>query len=271
MVTHFRVALFICFSSLLAMTACQAPQTETENPESVAAVPGDVDNQQSEETTSEAVPDAWEIEFSRQRLIGDLLYDALKALQQDRLLTPIDDNAYSRYQRVLAYDPENRLALEGLQNIMNRYLALAEEAGRQGRFPVAQSLLERARFVDEDNPAIVQAQQWLDSEMNSGDLVFELPLPSLTARSAEVTQQLADVAATAQEQDAFLMITAPTDELARWMYSTMREAVPGYRLRGNIELGAHAIIRLRMNRQTTGGGNGANSDDETSSDTADTH
>lgn len=38
----------------------------------------------------------------QQRFLADILYEALQALGDDRLLTPIDDNAHARFKRVLA-------------------------------------------------------------------------------------------------------------------------------------------------------------------------
>ena len=59
-------------------------------------------------------------------------------------------------------------------------------------------------------------------------------------------QRLSDIARQAKQHEAFFLITSPNDDLARWMVSVMREAVDGYRLRGNIELGSSASIRLKM-------------------------
>jgi tetratricopeptide (TPR) repeat protein len=188
----------------------------------------------------------WQVSFRRQRLLGDLLYDALQALDQDRLLIPVNDNAYTRYRRVLALDPENDLALEGLQRIVARYLELAATASRQGRFAAAAEYIDRARFVDRDDPAIVAAEKALEADRNSGDLVFELNLDQLSAQSDDLVEQLADIAEQAVEFEAFVWITAPSDEKGRWIYGTLRERANGYRLRGNIELGGRAIIRLRL-------------------------
>jgi len=57
---------------------------------------------------------------------------------------------------------------------------------------------------------------------------------------------LAAIAKRARECGAFFLITAPNDSTARWMFSVMREAVEGYRLRGNIELSAQTGVRLRL-------------------------
>ncbi len=180
------------------------------------------------------------------RMIADLLFAGLQALDADRLLTPVDDNAHARFQRVLAYDPGNEIALQGLQDIVARYLQLAVEASRQGLFEEAELMLDRARFVDDQHPGIERFAQVIEQERNSGDLFFNFDTAVLSRRGDDVRNQLSEIAGQAREHNAFFLITAPSDDLARWMFSVMREAVPGYRLRGNIELASRANIRLRM-------------------------
>ena len=179
-------------------------------------------------------------------MIPDILYAALQALSEDRLLTPVDDNAHGRFKRVLAMDSKNELALEGLQDIVVRYLQLAGESMNRGIFDEAETLLGRARFVDSSHPGIASAAGALRLEMNSNDLFFKLDYPSYSARSELAQNELADIARQTREHEAFFLIIAPNDDLARWMVSVMREAVSGYRLRGNIELSSRLGIRLRM-------------------------
>ena len=180
------------------------------------------------------------------RMIPDIWYAALQALSEDRLLTPVDDNAHGRFKSVLAMDPKNELALEGLQDIVVRYLQLAGEAMNRGIFDEAETLLGRARFVDPSHPGIASWAEALRLEMNSNDLFFKLDYSSYSARSELAQNELADIARQTREHEAFFLITAPNDDLARWMVSVMREAVNGYRLRGNIELSSRLGIRLRM-------------------------
>ncbi len=180
------------------------------------------------------------------RMIPDLLYEALQALNADRLLTPIDDNAHARFKRVLAMDPQNQLALEGLQDIVKRYLELTQQSIRRGQFEEAKRLLDRARFVDASHPEIAVVEAALQRDMNSDDLFFVLDYPQYAARSEAAEQELGDIAKQIREHEAFFLIAAPNDELARWMVSVMREAVLGYRIRGNIELSSRLGIRLRM-------------------------
>lgn len=183
------------------------------------------------------------------RELADLLFEALQALDADRLLSPVDDNAHARFKRALAYDPDNEIALQGLEDIVLRYIELAEEASRQGLFDEAETLLGRARFVNEDHPDIVAAAELLRTEKASGDLFFNFDARELAQRSEEAQTQLVSIAEQAREHDAFFLITAPNDDLARWMFSVMREAVDGYRLRGNIELANRGSVRLRLPEQ----------------------
>lgn len=228
---------FIIFLPLLVR--CAAPQPENELPA-----------QEDDAIQIRALSSAEVIEGVNspdgQRMIADLLFAGLQALDADRLLTPVDDNAHARFQRVLAYDPDNEIALQGLQDIVQRYLELSQEASRQGLFEEAETLLERARFVDATHPGIASAEEELRKERNSGDLFFDFEATALARRSESVQEQLADIARQAREHNAFFLITAPSDDLARWMYGVMREAVNGYRLRGNIELASRASIRLRL-------------------------
>lgn len=182
----------------------------------------------------------------RRSMIPDILYAALQALSEDKLLTPIDDNAHGRFKRVLAMDPQNELALEGLQDIVQRYLQLAGESMNRGLFDEANTMLGRARFVDSNHPGIAAAEEALRVEMESDDLFFELDYPIYASRSDMAREELADIARQTREHEAFFLITAPNDDLGRWMVSVMREAVTGYRLRGNIELSSRLGIRLRM-------------------------
>lgn len=227
----------------LLLGSCQAPPGESAPS---ASTRGSGDGALEIRVLSEAEVYAGSGSAEDRRTIPDILYEALQALDADRLLTPVDDNAHARFKRVLAMDPQNQLALEGLQDIVKRYLQLTQESMRRGQFEEAASLLDRARFVDSEHPEIANVAAALQDEMNSDDLFFVLDYPEYAARSETAQQELAAIARQTREHEAFFLIAAPNDELGRWMVSVMREAVSGYRLRGNIELSSRLGIRLRM-------------------------
>lgn len=82
-----------------------------------------------------------------QNHIRDLLQQAERALVMDRLTTPVEDNAYAYYQKILSMSADNDEAKEGLDKIAQRYLIKAQEQARLGNVLQAEALLQRARFV----------------------------------------------------------------------------------------------------------------------------
>ncbi len=224
-------------SILLLLAACQL----REPPPAPSGLP---------EMRTIPVPDAAAEQAAEniRRLIADLLFSGLQALDNDRLLTPEFDNAFDYFREVLEMQPENEIALEGMQSIVERYLELALEAANRGNFGNAERMLGRAQIVDGNHPGIARAREALEIERNSGDLFFALEERALRRQDAAIRARLAEIAWQAREHEAFVLITAPDDELARWIYTAMRESVGGYRLRGNIEIGGSTLIRLRLPR-----------------------
>ena len=49
-----------------------------------------------------------------------------KFFKRDRLMSPPEHNAFARYEKVLSIQPDNAAALKGIQNIVDRYVSLAE-------------------------------------------------------------------------------------------------------------------------------------------------
>lgn len=60
--------------------------------------------------------------------VGNLVALAGRALDENRLLIPPGNSAYSYYGRVLSLDPGNEEALTGLKRIVERYITMASDA-----------------------------------------------------------------------------------------------------------------------------------------------
>jgi hypothetical protein len=93
----------------------------------------------------------------RIKIIG-LLNNAKFALAENRLMSPANDNAYDRYRRVLALDPRNQKAKDGLREVAARYLGLAGKAAGEDDLSQARSFLEQARRADPSHPGIASAE-----------------------------------------------------------------------------------------------------------------
>jgi MSHA biogenesis protein MshN len=82
--------------------------------------------------------------------VEDLFQQAERALSMDRLTAPVEDNAYSYYQKILQLSPDNAEAEAGLVAIAERYLVKAHEQFQAGNRAQAEALVNRARFVAPD-------------------------------------------------------------------------------------------------------------------------
>ncbi len=172
--------------------------------------------------------------FVRQRILADMLYEARLAFDDNRLTSPAGGNAYDGYRSVLDLDPENAVALQGMRDIVQRYIELADAAIDLRQFDNAESLLGRAAGIDSDDAALAEARARLAQARDIDMDVFALDAERLSDRGLEIMVELGEIGQYIRDREAVFLINARTDEEGRWIYQTMRQAVGGYRLRGNI-------------------------------------
>ena len=186
-------------------------------------------------------------EAERQRRLTDALYNGLQALDDDRLLHPPRYSAYNYFRRALSLERDNPIALQGMDDIVLRYAELARREIRRGLFEEAESLLERAEYVNRRPDVIDEVWLELVSTKRSDDLFFEIHPRPLRRRSDSLADRLHDIALQVRARDAFFLITAPSDADGQWIFLTMREAVEGYRLRGSVEIDRDRFgVRIRL-------------------------
>jgi tetratricopeptide (TPR) repeat protein len=184
--------------------------------------------------------------FLKARLLADILYAAKVAYADNRLMSPSGDNAYDRYIEVLQLDPGNTVALEGIQEIALRYINLADTATGQGRYDDAASLLARSARLNPDLPELEPARERLRAARQNKIESYNLNPEGLREQSLETMVQLAEIAQHIMRNEATFLINARSDEEGRWIYRIMREAVGGYRLRGNIDISGipHILVTV---------------------------
>lgn len=230
--------------SLVLLGGCEtsAPETRTELPP--APVTETVQQQdparQQEET--QQTPDY----IVRARILADMLYEASLAFDDGRLLYPAGDNAYDRYQEVLSIFPDNQIALQGIEDIVSRYIAMANRAIENAQFDDAEEYLNRAASIRPQAAALAESRAMLESERAVKRDYFQLDPDELRAQSLAIMSQLGTIGEYVKNRDATFLITARDDAEGRWIYRVMREAVGGYRLRGNITLGNQPTIQVNV-------------------------
>lgn len=188
-------------------------------------------------------------------LEAKMLSKAERAFRAGRLTEPTHDNAYDTFHSVLLLNPNNSQARAGVQAILIRYADLIRRALAEQDYYNAEILLNRAQIYYPANALLLDLKKELAAAREKEDeqmlttpptdlAIVDYPLPSgaLSRRSSTVSEYLARIALRVRENGESVMIHARSDAEGRWIYKQLNDAVPGYRVRGDIKLGRAAKI-----------------------------
>ena len=95
---------------------------------------------------------------SREDKIAALLARGQQSLKQFRLLTPAGDNANHYFKEVLALDPGNPVARDGINQIVERYALLARRANERHDRKFAKVYISRGLQVRPGNRDLLALQ-----------------------------------------------------------------------------------------------------------------
>ena len=99
---------------------------------------------------------------------------ARQALDDYRLTTPENYNAYDYYRRILADEPDNAAALAGVARIADTYADLTQRELDQFHYRKARTHLERGLAVDPDNERLLQLRRTSAAADTPGRVVDRL-------------------------------------------------------------------------------------------------
>ncbi len=88
---------------------------------------------------------------SAQKAAGALEWLARISLRQDRLMAPPANNAYYYFSRLLELNPDNETARQGLSDIAERFVVLAEDEFSRENYAQAQAYITLGLQVEPDN------------------------------------------------------------------------------------------------------------------------
>ncbi len=108
-----------------------------------------------------------------------------EALQANRLTTPVDDNAYRHYSKVLELAPRHAAATAGIDRVADGYRVLARKAQRKGDDRLTRVYLERGLKVRKDHAGLLALRAELDSaeQIAVAELVIAPSEPSKPSES----------------------------------------------------------------------------------------
>ncbi len=109
------------------------------------------------ESAQKRIKAIW-MEFQKENLqdkdVTELLERAEKSFLEKKYLTPAEENAYSAYLAVLEEDPQNRLALQRIEQMKEFYRFHGDKHLKAGNLSRAITYYERYSVIDPDDPEI---------------------------------------------------------------------------------------------------------------------
>ncbi len=107
------------------------------------------------------------LNLAREKEIQQLLDNAETAMQDMRLTTPKNNNAYYFYQEILQLQKDHPKALKGIDLIIEYYIAFAQKAIEKKRFQRAQQHIQRIQHIFPNHPAIARLNTLLHTPSSS--------------------------------------------------------------------------------------------------------
>ncbi|XOV87198.1 MAG: hypothetical protein ACFHX7_19900 [Pseudomonadota bacterium] len=188
-------------------------------------------------------PDADPEPDERELQINRLLGKAYLAYVESRLTTPVEDNAYLHYVHVLALDPGNEEALQGLSQIVEKYLEWAITNVDRGNFSVATDYLNKASSIDEFHPNIPAVRNLIQDQQSRDRRIISLSTSGLSTRDSALAAELQQIGKFAASHQATVIIRARNDAEGRWIYQQLNSEAEA-RVRARLELGSNPRLRL---------------------------
>ncbi len=120
-----------------------------------------------------------------------MLSSAAELLMQNRFIGEGDNNALAVYRKVLAIDPENRIADEGLGRIERGYLDRALGAAAQDDFANADAILTEASSIRPGSEDLLDTRSQIEGlRRQRGETVLSQARSALDAGNADLADRL---------------------------------------------------------------------------------
>jgi hypothetical protein len=177
-------------------------------------------------------------------VVADLLEAAAAAFEKDRLLTPPDDNAVEYLHRLAELDPTNADAATLRDRIVERHLEAATLDAERGYFHRARAMLDRARIVQPDHPAITQVTEVVETLAQARRIRIPLDRAAVSGHTEQASARLRNIGARAKLPNTRVTIVARSDAEGRWMYQQMRQAPGERRIIAELTIGSPPSVEL---------------------------
>ena len=182
------------------------------------------------------------------------------AFEKDQLTTPKTKSAYYYLSKVLAKESQNPLALAALEKIIQRYYVLLKASLNKGKVEQARVFWSRAKKIIPKHSELAKMRALIENHHVKQQMVVVsepatevpalrtqkllLPVHLIKQQDKQLAQWLVMLAKKAHDLQATMLIVAPRDTQARWVYQAMNSADPEQRIRANIKHSRPARLEI---------------------------
>ena len=172
--------------------------------------------------------------------VAALLSAGDTSLAANRLTTPREESAYFYYRQVLALEPDNQHALNGINTIVETYLDWALDHVESGNLVRARQYVTKAESIDARHPNIKAVVNRINDREETR--VVSYPVDAIALRQRDATKINFDrIAAEIVRRRGFVTIRAPNDPDGRWLYQQLNERV-SFRIQAKFERTGQSVI-----------------------------
>ncbi|MEE4280357.1 MAG: hypothetical protein V2I41_00330 [Pseudomonadales bacterium] len=220
-----KAVLLPLLLGLVCAAGCQAPSAPTPPPEPVVAP-----------VTPPPPP------VIERQLLFKLLDDADAAIADNRLTFPAGHNALDYYHDILAIQPDQEDALRGLEQLVEIYVKLAQDALEYNRFATARSMLVRADLIVPNHPSIEPTQAQIRLLEEAQRTALTLDQQTLNNPTRALKDQLIALGSHPAKTPCRFIIYARSDAQGRWIYQQLAAAEVAGRIRAEIKIRTPAKV-----------------------------
>jgi hypothetical protein len=176
------------------------------------------------------------------QLLFKLLDSADAAIADDRLTFPQGDNALDFYHQILAIQPDQEDALRGLEQLVEIYIKMAQEALDYERYATARSLLARAKLIVPGHLSIEPTEAQIRLIEDAQRTQLKVDQQALNNQDVTLKAQLQSLGSSPVQSQCRFVIYAKSDPQGRWIYQQLASAKPDSRLRAEIKIRTPAKV-----------------------------
>ena len=161
---------------------------------------------------------------------------------------------------MLAKEPQNPLALAALEKIVQRYYVLLKASLNKGKIEQARVFWSRAKKIIPKHNELAKMRALIENRNVKQQMIVVsepvtelpaqrtqkllLPVHLIKHQDKQLAQWLVMLAKKAHDLQATMLIVAPRDTQARWVYQAMNSADPEQRIRANIKHSRPARLEI---------------------------